>query len=409
MIRAACTIVSLNYLPYARVLCESFLSFHPDCKFYVLLVDRLPKDFDLSGERFDLVLVEDLRIPNFESVAFKYDILELNTNVKPTFLKSLLARGIDQLIYLDPDICIYASLSFIYDAVSSSSVALTPHSLSPNREDIASDVNLLALGIFNLGFIAVSKSHEACHFLNWWEDNCLNAGFSDPAGGLFVDQKWVNLAPCFLDSLKILKHPGCNVAYWNLHERIVEWDGSRWTVNSASEVVFYHFSGISVDGGNRISKHLDRLDLTLRPDMAKLFEEYRENALRHGIREFVRLPYAFGTFNNGRLINKLARSVYAANLAQFAEHNPFDSSGPFYIRAEEAGLLSGKDSSSTYTRKKYSEGGWKVRMLNWLLRTCLRIIGADRYTVLMKYLAFISRLRNQPELLPNSNSGSRTA
>jgi hypothetical protein len=407
MTRAACTIVSLNYLPYARVLCESFLSFHPDCKFYVLVVDRLPSDFDTSKEPFEMVLVEDLGIPNFESVAFKYDILELNTNVKPTFLKSLLCRSIDQLIYLDPDICVYSSLSLVYDAVASSAVVLTPHSFSPNRTDVAFDVNLLFLGIFNLGFIALSKSNEASGFLDWWEENCLNVGFSDPASGLFVDQKWVNLAPCFLDSLKILKHPGCNVAYWNLHERNVAWDGARWTVNGANELVFYHFSGIIVDGGNSISKHLDRLDLTSRPQMSQLFKEYRQKVVRHGIRELMRLPYAFGRFNNGKFINKLARSVYAANLSEFIGGDPFDASGPFYLRALAAGLLSEKDSSSTYTRKRYSKGGRKVLMLQRMMRLCLRVIGADRYTILMKYLAFISKLRNQPELLPSSKSGNR--
>jgi hypothetical protein len=407
MTRAACTIVSLNYLSYARVLCESFLHFHPDCKFYVLLVDRLPQDFVVSGEQFDLVLVEDLGIPNFQSVAFKYDILELNTNVKPTFLKHLLVRGIDQLIYLDPDICVYSALSLVYDALASSAVVLTPHSFSPNRKDVAFDVNLLYLGIFNLGFIAVSKSDEASGFLDWWEEKCLNGGFNDPATGLFVDQKWVNLAPCFLDSLKILKHPGCNVAYWNLHERIVGWDGARWTVNDTNELVFYHFSGIIVDDGNSISKHLDHLDLTSRPQMSRLFKEYRQNVVRHGIRELLRMPYAFGRFNNGKFINKLARSVYAANLSEFVGDNPFDASGPFYIRALAAGLLSTRDSSSTYTRKRYSKGGWKVNTLQRMMRVCLRVIGADRYTVLMKYLAFISRLRNQPELLPSSKLGNR--
>ena len=39
----------------------------------------------------------------------KYGILELNTNVKPTFMKHLLAAyDLDTLVYLDPDIFCYA-------------------------------------------------------------------------------------------------------------------------------------------------------------------------------------------------------------------------------------------------------------------------------------------------------------
>src|ERR1700747_56973 len=114
MIRAACTIVSLNYLPYARTLCESFLRFHPDHTFYVLLVDRIPEGIDLSRENFKLVLVEDLGIPNFFSVAFKYGLLEVNTNVKPTFLRKIFSEGVDQVLYFDPDISIYSPLDSIY-------------------------------------------------------------------------------------------------------------------------------------------------------------------------------------------------------------------------------------------------------------------------------------------------------
>src|SRR4051812_2497856 len=107
MTRAGCTIASLNYLPYARTCCDSYLRFHPDDKFYILLVDRVPPDFELRGERFEIVPVEDLGIENFESIAFKYDILELNTNVKATFLKNLLGRSISKLIYFDPDIRLF--------------------------------------------------------------------------------------------------------------------------------------------------------------------------------------------------------------------------------------------------------------------------------------------------------------
>ena len=189
---------------------------------------------------------------------------------------------------------------------------------------------------------------------------------------------------------------------------IVAWDGARWMVNGATELVFYHFSGISVDGGNQISKHLNRLDLTQRHEMVDLFEQYRQNVVCHGFRELVRKPYAFGTFSNGMRINKLARSIYAANLKAFVGENPFDASGLFYSQASSAGLLSKKDSSGKYNRTTYNKCGWRVRLVHRLLRLALRVLGADSYTILMKYFAFISRLRNQPELLPDS-AASRVA
>lgn len=239
MIRAACTIVSINYLPYARTLCASFLQFHPNYKFYVLLVDRLPDNYDLSHEKFELVLVSDLGIPNFESVAFKYDIIELNTNVKPTFLKKLLAQGVGQLIYFDPDILLYSPVDIIFDALATNGIVLTPHATSPNEMAPASEVDLLMSGVFNLGFIAVSNTAEVGRFLSWWELRCLALGYNERWSGLFVDQKWINLVPCYFESVKVLKHPGCNVAYWNLHERTIEKTNGTWVVNEEAPLIFF--------------------------------------------------------------------------------------------------------------------------------------------------------------------------
>src|ERR1700691_1096020 len=179
MIRAACTIVSLNYLAYARTLCNSFLNFHPDYNFYVLLVDRLPDGFDASQERFELVLVEDLGIPNFEAVAFKYGILELNTNVKPTFLKRILGWGVEQVIYFDPDILICSALDPIYETLATSAIVLTPHCTSPNEDGPYGEVLLLVDGVFNLGFIAVAGAAEVVRFLDWWERRCLTLGYNE--------------------------------------------------------------------------------------------------------------------------------------------------------------------------------------------------------------------------------------
>jgi hypothetical protein len=397
MARAACTIVSLNYLAYARTLCDSFLRFHPECKFYVLLVDRLPKDVDLSNEKFELVQVEELGIPNFQSVAFKYDILELNTNVKPTFLKALLARGIDQVVYLDPDIFVYRTLDSVFDALSDQSIVLSPHALSPN--DDQSELIFLSCGVFNLGFVAVKKCAETDRFLSWWENRCLNLAFSEQRTGLFVDQKWTNLVPCFFDSVKILKNPGCNMAYWNLHERQLSQAGDVWMVNQSNPLEFFHFSGISVDGGERISKFTDRFDLINRPELRTILEDYRAKLIDNGFRNSYSGKYAFGVFDNGQYISRLARSIYAANLDRFSGENPFSSSSKFYLWAKKTRLLCARDSANSYTLRSYSKVDLRLRLLHALLRVMLRLMGAERYTVMLKYLSHISILRNQSDVL----------
>jgi hypothetical protein len=398
MTRAACTIVSLNYLSYARVLCDSFLRHHPDCKFYVLLVDRLPSDFDRHSEQFEIITVEELDIADFPSVAFKYDILELNTGVKPTFLKALLARNIDQVVYLDPDIYIYRPLDSVFDALTQNAIVLTPHILSPVPNDGQFELSLLSSGVFNLGFIAVKRCAETNKLLSWWENRCLNLGFNDPRVGMFVDQKWVNLVPFFFDSVKVLKNPGCNMAYWNLHERQLCQDGDIWMVNQCSPLEFFHFSGISVDGGEQISKHTDRFNLNNRPDLRSIFEDYRGELIDHGFRTSFSGKYAFGSFDNGQYISRLMRSIFAANLEEFSDKNPFSSSSKFYKWAKAVRIFSARDSVNNYTKKTHSKRDPRLRVLNAILRVALRILGADRYLVLLKYMSYISTLKNQRDV-----------
>jgi hypothetical protein len=399
MIRAACTIVSFNYLHFARTLCDSFLGLHPDYKFYVLLVDRVPEGFDPSQENFELVPVEDLGIPDFAQVAFKYSILELNTNVKPTFLKRLFAQGVDQLIYFDPDILIYSKVDLIYAALNTHSIVLTPHCTSPNENSPYAEVLLLLNGTYNLGFIALSKSAESARFLDWWEQRCLTLGYEERWAGLFVDQKWINLVPCYFDSVLILKHPGCNVAYWNLHERIIGKSKASWVVNKNTPLLFFHFSGISIDSGDRISKHTDQFDLISRPGLAELFADYRQRLVRNGIPNLVSYRYAFGYYDNGVLINKLQRAAFAANLDNLGSTNPFDATGPFYKWAQRHHLQSRNDSVGKFGRKAYNKADFRVRLINYFLQLALRLLGADRYTILMKYLEFASLLRNQKDII----------
>jgi hypothetical protein len=399
MTQAACTIISLNYLPYARVLCNSFLCHHPGWKFYVLLVDRLPKDIDLSHEAFEMVLVEELGIPNFQSLAFKYDILELNTNVKPTFLKALLARGIDQLVYLDPDIFVYRRLDSVLDAMTDHAIVITPHAFSPISDDVQSEVILLMGGVFNLGFVAVTKCAETERFLSWWEQRCFDFAYNEPRKGMFVDQKWINLVPCFFDSVKILKSPGCNMAFWNLHERELSQEGGAWVVNRTSPLEFFHFSGIAVDAGEKLSRRKERFTLANRPDLRTIYKDYRALLIQHGFREFKAIKYAFGAFDNGQYINRLTRSLYAANLDKFAGEDPFSSSSRVYAWAKSAGFLSVCDSANSYSSESYSKSDFRLRAMNSLLRLMLRILGADRYTVLMKYLGYVSILRNQRDVI----------
>src|SRR5882672_9012277 len=397
---AACTIVSRNYLHFARTLCQSFLAVHPGAALYVLLVDRPGADEDLRDEPFTPVWVEELGIPDFLSVAFKYGILELNTNVKPSFLKWILSRhGVERLVYLDPDIFVYSGLGEIDERLRETDIVLTPHMLSPIRDDRSpAEQDFLRVGVFNLGFIGVSNRRPAREFLDWWEARCLSLGYLEQRSGLFVDQKWINFAPCFFPGVGIIRDPGCNVAYWNLHERTLDVKDDRFQVNGSSALKFFHFSGIDLDDIDRISKHQNRFTLRDRGDLAPLFEAYRREVRKNGSLAPTGARYAFGYFSNGVLITELARRVYAIAPGRFAGQDPFDADGEVFSYARRAGLLSKTDRSGSYGALDVDPGDWRLRLVHGCLRLVRFVLGPDRYTMLMRYLGYISILRNQRPL-----------
>lgn len=403
--RAACTIVSPNYLPYARTLANSYLAAHPEHRFFVLIVADLDDKALLEREPFEPVMLSEIGLQDVRHQAMKYDILELNTNVKPTFLGHLIRQHrIDQLVYLDPDIFVYSELTPVFDALDAGATAvLTPHLTTPIEDDrLPSEQDMLYNGTFNLGFFAVRRCDEGERLLAWWADRCLELGFSEGRTGLFVDQKWMNLAPGFFDAIKILRDPGCNMAYWNLHERRLDLTAGGYRVRSGVNDVplcFFHFSGVAIDDPEMLSKHTNRFTLADRPDLQKLFADYNQRVLASRNETSDRLPYGFDRLSDSIVVTRLARRIYAKHCLRWTGQDPFDANGRFASFARRLGLVAGRAATPKSTWKEFNSTDRRVQMVHRLLKAALKLLGPNRYELLMRYLAFISVLRNQSVFL----------
>jgi hypothetical protein len=407
MKKVACTIVSANYLHFGRTLAGSFLKLHPENEFHLLLVDQMPEGF-AHQRGIHIHEVENLGIPAFRSVAFKFDILELNTGVKPTFIKYLFSQGADKVIYFDPDIFLFHRVELIYEVLDKASIVLTPHILSPSTDsDHVYEKGMLGTGVFNLGFVAVSNSPQGCSFLDWWEERCLSLGFHDLRSGLFVDQKWVDLATCFYDEVCVLRHFGCNVAYWNLQERTLSKGDNGYLVNQSCPLVFFHYSGYNPARPDHLSNKL-RIPQEVDETLQEMLIFYGERLKANGADMYQKNDYAYGSFSDGSAIPSLARRLYSVTMDEWEEQDPFDAHGAFFAQAKKAGLLSQQDRSGKYSSNNLPTDDWRIKAINRVLFSLPRIIGGERYTMLMKYLSFITILRNQRQLLlPNESESAR--
>src|ERR1700719_2979334 len=307
---AVVTIIAKNYLAQARVLMDSVKTFDPHCMRVVLQVDRVEGYFDPAKEDFLVVSSEDLGIPHSSWFHFKYSVLELSTGVKPFFLSWLIRNyKLEKIIYLDPDIRIYSSLSGIKEALDSADIVLTPHLTEElNDERQPSELQILRAGTYNLGFIGVRTNAEVENFLLWWQSRLYDHCVVDLARGYFVDQRWIDLVPGLFSRVRILRDAGYNVAYWNATHRHITWRNDAPYVNG-DPLCFFHFSGYDASEPGVISKHQDRLSLSSREDLRILCDQYRQELFATGFADTSRWPYTHAKFRNGCPIPDIGRHL----------------------------------------------------------------------------------------------------
>jgi hypothetical protein len=326
---AAFSIITKSYLPYARVLMSSLRHSSPDVLRIVLLVDRPDGFFDPATEDFDVILSETLPIQDSRWFHFKYAVLELSTAVKSFAFEYIFEHyPVDAVLYFDPDVAIYNDLSDLTATLTESSILLTPHLTSPLVDAYRpTDLDILRSGSYNLGFIGVKRCPEAARFLRWWQTRLYDHCVVDLARGLFVDQRWIDLVPGMFSGVSILRHPGFNVAYWNLPHRKVTRSAEGYLVNG-EPLCFFHFSGFSPDLPHGLSRHQNRLTLDDLGDARMLVLEYRKRLYERGYAECSKWPYAFGTFRNGFPIPDMGRPAHHEVPAIVARvSDPFSDEG----------------------------------------------------------------------------------
>ncbi len=159
---------------------------------------------------------------------------------------------------------------------------MTPHICTPIDDDLEpSDYHTLRAGVFNLGFIALSNYAAIIPFLNWWHDRVIKYGYGNHTLNMFYDQLWLNFVPVMFENYYILKHPGYNMAVWNLHERWLKSEGADYVVNDLYLLRFFHFSSYKYTRPDKICNYPEaRYDLVSRPDLVNLFNDY--TSLLHG-------------------------------------------------------------------------------------------------------------------------------
>ena len=316
-------------------------------------------------------------------------------------------------MYLDPDIYCVDSLDYILDKLETKSCVLSPHYntiMESSFNGAVPEETFLKDGVFNLGFVALKNNRVGRSIAQWWADRLTSKCFSDIFRGYFTDQKWMDFIPCFYpEELYVCRHPGVNIAIWNLHERTISLtDDNRYEVmmSKCSErfpLLFYHFSGFDPFDRTVINRRHQEYNIHTYPYLKVLLNEYADTIYKNGYERFCKMVYSYNYYDDNTKILPLHRRLYA-EYVDF-DSNPFASNSLFKEHLKSAKLLvnkkskDGKEVSSNLT--EVQSKGRIDGMVQKLLKLILLLFGVEKYSWMIRLMTKYAKQENHNFLIRN--------
>jgi len=301
------TVCTAAYLAQAKALGDSLLQYNPDCRLVIGLVDKIESRIDKNyWAPHELLEARELNIPQFEKMCRQYTTLELVCALKSFFTDHLFKKyNPSQLIFLDCDILIFDSLSYIESELRNFSILLTPHITQPFPVDAHKPMekNILKTGMFNAGFYALRNDENSKKFIDWWKERMVDQCYERSKEGLNADQKWLNFLPFYFENVKSVTHAGCNLAYWNFHERSIEKKQDKFFANN-QPLLFFHYSGYSLNYPDLISRHQDRFDMKENAAVHEIFKFYQQVLVQNDHEKFQKISCYYQK-SSGGILKKL--------------------------------------------------------------------------------------------------------
>lgn len=349
------TSICTNYGHKARTLAKSVKDHIPDAKFIVCLTER-EKPQIMEYEYFDdVVLSKDMWEGNFNRFIYKHSIVEASTAVKGQFFRYLFKAYPDEdmFVYLDPDCYVYSDFVELREMLGAKPIVLCPHLTKPGNIDM--ELSSTAHGVYNLGFLAVNHSEEAERFINWWADRLYLFCYDDIQRGIFTDQKWVDLAPCFFD-VEICKSAAYDFAPWSLLECGLTKENGCYEVDG-KPLRFIHFSGYGPTAEKCMRDWLPQGEHPFR----ELYAEYSKIHEKNNEDKISSTSWSYGQYYSGEKIDDLLREKYRGDYdLMFSMEDPFALSN-----REMRKKIKGKKGFSYYWEhsvETLKKEGWKSLM-----------------------------------------------
>lgn len=275
-----CSLSTKSHVPLMNTLANSVRR-HFAGRIYLLVVDS--DDASLIPEGTTLVRLNDVIEPSvWQDMVLRYNILELCCALK-SFLMRFLARTVGcPIIYMDADTYALGPMDALLPERPDFSVFLTPHLLYPFPGDLhAEEIGMLCVGVYNGGMIGVGLGSDGIRFLDWWLDRVSSYAYDSREQGVFTDQKWLDLVPCFFKDVQISRAPGLNLGHWRVcSERDFALNPAGMLTFCGEPITVMHMSGFKTNRPDLLAQHL-RPPVIQGSPLGAFLQEYAQEVIQN--------------------------------------------------------------------------------------------------------------------------------
>ena len=270
--RHYCTYFDSGYLPRGLALYESLRLHAGSFTLWILCLDEpsldLLRRLDVPAVR--LIPLRDLEecYPELLSRKAERSRVEYYFTLTPFLPAYVLGQGPDspnEVTYLDADLYFYSSPEPLFDELGAGSVSIIPHRPPDHLES-----KLRPFGLYNVGWLTFRATANSTACLEWWQERCLEWCHDRAEDGRFADQAYLDHFPALFDGVVILRHPGANLAPWNIGRHSLATSLGQISVDG-SPLVFFHFHGVSRIWGTlfdcNLKRYQARLSTTLKREI----------------------------------------------------------------------------------------------------------------------------------------------
>lgn len=310
-------IIADDYIPQQQLFSENFKKNHPNIDIYCITLENTK----FRSNLFETIPINKISsIKNLEFLKFKYNILEFSTAVKPYIFKYLFEKySYKKILYFDSDIVVYKPINKLILKLDNFEAVITPHIRKMINDDKQpGEIDFSKSGYYNAGFLGLKKNINTLKFLQWWMKKVEQYCYIDFNKFYFVDQRWLDYAPIFLNTY-IIKEPGYNVAYFNLQEYVGKIDPKK--------IFFIHFSGYDKD---RVSVYQNRFNFKLLNKYSSYFKEYDIEINK--LKKKQKHSYKYDYFDNHVFISSEVKKIFLNN--EIVKQNKLNVKKPFSTKVK---------------------------------------------------------------------------